>query len=120
MNEEVKRKIIGEGCLTEANYPFVITPNFSTLGSIMEKLPNRGIRSSFFIDDGIHNRLGYKPTVLHEDFKLSDNPVDNLSFDNVFLETNIAQSRIFKGKRTGKKHNFTMNVSPGYNNNVNI
>ena len=43
-----------------------------------------------------------------------DNPVDILSFDNIFIETDIAQGMIFKGKRTGIIHNFTMDVDPGY------
>ena len=45
---------------------------------------------------------------------MSDNPVDILSFDNIFLETDIAQGRIFKGKRSGIIHNFSMTVDPGY------
>ena len=42
-----------------------------------------------------------------------DNPVDILSFDNIFLETDIAQGLIFQGKRSGVIHNFTMDVDPG-------
>ena len=32
----------------------------------------------------------------------------------MFLETDIAQGMIFKGKRSGIIHNFTMDVDPGY------
>ena len=35
-------------------------------------------------------------------------------FDNIFLESNIAQGMSFKGKRSGVVHNFTMDVDPGY------
>ena len=35
-----------------------------------------------------------------------------LSFDNVFLETDIAQWMIFTRKRTGMIQNFTMDVDP--------
>ena len=45
---------------------------------------------------------------------LSDYPIDILSFDNIFLECDIAQGMIFKGKRIGIVHNFTMDVDPGY------
>ena len=37
-----------------------------------------------------------------------------LSFDNIFLETNIAQGMIFKGKISGIIHNWTMTVDRGY------
>ena len=36
LNDETKRIIIHEGHFTEADYPFTIKPNFSTLGSIIE------------------------------------------------------------------------------------
>ena len=36
LNNEFKRIIIDDGNYTEANYPFNIKPNFSTLGSIIE------------------------------------------------------------------------------------
>ena len=44
LNEEIKRIIIEEGFATEVIYPFLIKPNFSTLGSITE------ITSSYLID----------------------------------------------------------------------
>ena len=47
-------------------------------------------------------------------YNLSDNPVDILSFDNIFIWCNIAQEMIFKGKRSGIIHIFTMDVDPGY------
>ena len=37
LNNEIKRIIIDQEHYTEANYPFNIKPNFSTLGSIIEK-----------------------------------------------------------------------------------
>ena len=65
-------------------------------------------------DDGIRNLLGFHETILYKENKLSPNPVDILSFGNLFLERNIAQGRIFKGKILGKIHNWTMTVDPGY------
>ena len=58
--------------------------------------------------------LGFKPKINHEEYNLSDYPVDILSIDNVFLECDIAQGIIFRGKRSGIIHNFTMDVDPGY------
>ena len=52
--------------------------------------------------------------MLQEEYNLSDYPVDILSFDNIFLECDIAQGMIFRGKRSGIIHNFTMDVDPGY------
>ena len=45
---------------------------------------------------------------------LSSNPVDIISFDNIFIETDIAQGMIFEGRRSGIIHNFTMDIDPGY------
>ena len=58
--------------------------------------------------------LGFKPKVIHEEYNLSDDPVDILSFDNIFLETDIGQGMTFRGKRSGIILNFTMDVDPGY------
>ena len=40
--------------------------------------------------------------------------MDISSFDNTFIHTNIAPGMIFKSKRSGTSHNFTMEVNPGY------
>ena len=45
---------------------------------------------------------------------MSEYPVDILSFDNIFLESDIAQGKIFRGKRSGIIHTFTMDVDLGY------
>ena len=45
---------------------------------------------------------------------LSPNPVDILSFDNIFLESDIAKGMIYKQKRSGRNDNWTMTVNPGY------
>ena len=113
LNNEIKRIIIDEEHYTEANYPFTIKPNFSTLGSIIEISP-QGPIISFMFDDSIKDLLGFNARTLYEEYTPSDNPVDILSFDNIFLECNIAQGMIFKGKRSGIIHNFTMDVHPGY------
>ena len=52
LKNEIKRIIIDEGHYTEANYPFKIKPNFSTLGSIIEISP-QGPIISFMFDDSI-------------------------------------------------------------------
>ena len=66
------------------------------------------------IDDSIRGLLGFDKTTIYEEYNLSPNPVDILSFDNMFLECSIAQGMIFRGKRSGIIHNFTMDVDPGY------
>ena len=77
------------------------------MGSIVEI-------NSFKLDDSIGSPLGFIKRIIYEEYNLSDNPVDILSFDNIFIETDIAQGMIFKGKRSGIIHNWTMNVDPGY------
>ena len=69
---------------------------------------------SFMFDDSIRNLLGFNARTLYEEYTLSNNPVDMLSFDKIFLECDIAQGMIFTGKRSGIIHNFTMDVNPGY------
>ena len=113
IKSEIKRIIIEKGHYTETDYPFRITPNFSTLGSIVEIL-TFGSMISFVFDDSIGTLLGFNEILLWGKYNLSDNPVDIFSFDDIFIETDIAQGMIFRGKRTGTIHNLTMDVSPGY------
>ena len=115
LNNEIKRIIIDEEHYTEANYPFSIKPSFSTLGSIIE-ISTQGPVITFVPNDSIGSLLGFNKRTIYEEYNLSDNLVDILSFDNIFLESNIARGMIFKGKRSGIIHNFTMGVDPGYKN----
>ena len=112
-NAEIKQIGINEGHFREDDYPFKIKPNFSTLGSIIE-ISSQGPSISFLPNDSIRDLLGFEPKVIQEEYSLFDYPVDILSFDNIFLECDIAQGMIFKGKRSGIIHNFTMDVDPGY------
>ena len=112
LNNEIKRIIIDEEHYTEANYPFTIKPNFSTLANIIEISP-QGPIISFMFDDSIKDLLGFNARTLYEEYTPSDHPVDILSFDNIFLEYDIAQGIIFKGKKTGIIHNLTMDVDLG-------
>ena len=113
LNDEIKRIIINDMHFTKDTYPFIIKPNFSTLGSIIE-ISNEESAISFKASDSIGSLLGFNKRTIYEEYNLSDNPVDILSFDNIFIETDIAQGMIFKGRRTGVIHNFTMDVDPGY------
>ena len=65
-------------------------------------------------DNSIRDLLGFNARTFYEEYTLSKNPVDILSIVNIFLECDIAQGMIFKGKRSGIIHNFTMDVDPGY------
>ena len=65
-------------------------------------------------DDSIKDLLGFRAITMYEEYNLSPNPFDLLSFDNIFIETKIAQGMIFRGKRPGIIFNFSMDVSPGY------
>ena len=62
----------------------------------------------------MRNLLGFIKATIYEENKLSQNPVDILSFENIFLECDFAQGMIFRGKRSGIIHNFNMIVDPGY------
>ena len=65
-------------------------------------------------DDSIKDLLGFHARTLHEEYTPSNNPVDILSFDNIFVERDIAQGMIFKGRKSNIFHNWTMTVDPGY------
>ena len=112
-DSEIKRKIIDEGHYTEVNYPFTIEPTFSTLGSIIETSAEGPI-ITFVPDDSIRNLLGFNKTTIFEEKIFSNNTVDILSFDNIFLESDTAHGMTFKDKRSGIKRIFTMDVNPGY------
>ena len=43
----------------------------------------------------------------------SPNPADIISFDIMFLETDIAQGMVIKKERTGLTYNFARNVEFG-------
>ena len=113
LNNEIKRIIIDQEYYTETNYPFNIIPNFSTLGSIIE-ISTQGPAITFIPDDSIRGLLGFNKTTIFEEYNLSPHPVDILSSDNIFIETDIAKGMIFRGKRSGIIMNFTMDVDPGY------
>ena len=114
LDKEIKRIVIDQEHYTAVNYPFKIQPSFSTLGSIIE-ISTQGPVSTFTPDDSIGKLLGFNKTTIYEKYNLSPpKPVDIISFDNIFIETDIAKSMIFRGKRTGIIHNFTMDVNPGH------
>ena len=65
-------------------------------------------------DDSIKYLLGFNVKTLFEKYNLSTNPVDILSIDNIFLECDIAQGMIFKGRESIIIHNWKMTVDPIY------
>ena len=113
LNDEIKRIITDDEHFTSENYPFEIKANFSTLGSIIE-ISNQESAISFRPDDSIGSLLGFNKRPIYEEYNLSDNPVDIISFDNIFIECDIAQGMIFRSKRSGIIFNFVMDVDPGY------
>ena len=66
LNDEIKRNIIDKGQYTEDKYPFMIKPNFSTLGSIIE-IQSHGSIIGFVFDDSIRKLLGFNETILYKD-----------------------------------------------------
>ena len=113
LNNEIKRIIIDEEYYTEANYPFTIKPDFNTLGSIIEISP-QGPIITFIPNDSLGDLLGFNKNTIYEEYNTSPNPVDIISFDNIFIECDIARGMIYRVKQSNIIHNWTMNVSPGY------
>ena len=69
LKNEIKRIIIEEEHYTEANYPFSIKPNLSTLGSIIE-ISTQGPVITFLPDDSIGDLLGFNKTTIYEEYNL--------------------------------------------------
>ena len=113
LKDEIRRINIDKEHYTEANNPFSIKPIFSTLGSIIENSPQGPLISFVFIDS-IRNLLGFIETILYQEYNISPNPVDNLAFDKIFLETDIARGMIFRGRRSGIVYKLTMDVRSGF------
>ena len=90
-----------------------INPNFSTLGSNIE-ISTQGPVLTFAPDDSIGDLLGFNKTTIFGEYNISSNPVDLLSFDNIFIECDFARGMIYRGKQSNIIHNFTMYVDPGY------
>ena len=88
LNNEIKSINIHEGHYTEANYSFTIKPKFSTTGFIIE-IQTQGPAITFVHNDSIRDPLGFNKNTTFEEYKLSSNPVDILSFDNVFPESRM-------------------------------
>ena len=112
-NIEIKRILTNGGQFTEADYPFTIKPNCSTLGGIIE-ISKQGPLIRFQLDDCLGNLLGFNAVRLYGEYNLSPNSVDILSFDSSLFQCDIAQRMVFRGKRRRIFHNFTMDVDPGY------
>ena len=67
MNEEIKRSIIVEQYYTEANYPFAIKPNFSTLGSNIE-ISTQGPVITIVPEDSIRDPLGFNKATIYGEY----------------------------------------------------
>ena len=113
MNKEIKRIKIAEEYYTETDNPFTIKPSFLTLGRIIE-ITIQGPVNTFVPDNSTRSLLCFFKTTIYEEDNLSPNPVVILSFDNFFLRSDIAQVMVFRGKRSGIIHNFTMDVDLVY------
>ena len=113
LNNEIEMNFFDTGCYSDEDYPFKIKLSFSTLGSNVELSPQVPI-IGFVFNDGLGNLLGFNETILWQDYKLSPNPVDILSFDSIFIECKIAKRMTFRGRRSEILHGFNMTVSHGY------
>ena len=91
---------------------FTIKRSFSTLVIIIE-ISRQEPLIVFTPDDSVLDLLGFNPGTVYDNYIVSPNPVDTSLFD-IFLETDIAQGMISKGKRTGMIPIFTMGVDPAY------
>ena len=101
LDKEIKRIIFDEEHYREANYPFKIKPNFSTLGSISPQGPI----INFMFDDSIKDLLGFHAITFYEQYNLSTNPVDIISFINGFTET-YCQRNEFQRKTKWNNNEF--------------
>ena len=111
LDNENRRKFFEERHFTEVYYPFTIEPNFSTLGSFIE-ISRQEPLTGLTPDDKLRVFFGFDASAIYEEYNLSTNPVDIISSEKKFPETDIAQGMIFKGNRTAIIHDFTRDVDP--------
>ena len=73
-----------------------------------------GTQIGFINDPSIRDHLGFYSNVIYERNNSSDQPVDISSFEDIFLECDIAHGMIFKERFSEKNRNFTNYVDLGY------
>ena len=88
---------------------------FSIRDSIIEFFRQEPL-ISFVPDESIRDLSGSNHETTYETYNPSPKPVGILTFDNIFLETNIAQGMIFKSEVSEKIQIFTRDVDPRYRN----
>ena len=88
--------------------PYVISSH-----SYYSKLKGKAIEKTYSIQ---HNQdlPHFNTTTTFEEHNLLPNPVDILSFENIFIESDIAPGLIFKGKRSRIINDFTVHVDLCY------
>ena len=89
-----------------------LTSNTSTLKSIMEISGN--FKVDFREPESINRILGFKEKVYHAGYNESENNVNILSVNSIFVELNIINGSYVKGKRKAIIYSFFPEVSPGY------
>ena len=94
LNDEMKRIFIEERPFAEKIYPLTSKPRFSKLLSLTE-FSRSELLISFMPDHCLRDILCFNADTLYNKFILSPNPVDVLSFGNIFLEFDITQGIIF-------------------------
>ena len=97
INNDINRIIIDEDQYTEANFPFTIKPYFSALVPKIE-MSTQGTVTSVVPGDSKRDLFGFNAATIYEESCLSPDPVDILSFDKIFLECDVAQGMIYRGK----------------------
>jgi hypothetical protein len=118
INNEVKRLMVANGHSsinpsTFHDYYVHITPNFNTQKSIIQ-INEEYTAIDFNTWNSIGKVLGFLPRVIMQPFNESDNKVNIISFDNIFIHCDIAQGMILNGKRSTIIHGFSFDVSPGF------
>ena len=87
LKNEIKRIIIDEEHYTEANYPFTIKHNFSTLGSIIS---TQGPVITFVPDDSIRDPLGLHKTTIFEEYKnITHHPILLIFYHLIIFSSNL-------------------------------
>ena len=113
MKNEIKTNIVEEGLFKETNCPFTIELKFSTLSSFIE-ISRQEPLISCTPDDSVPDLLGFISSTIFDEYNLSPLPVDVLSIEKFFLNCDMAQGMMFRGKGSRLNHSITMDVDPGY------
>src|SRR6267154_1556845 len=115
LNDEIQKLMQMNGDWDSTNNTFYITTaaNTSTLKSNIY-ISEAGYQVDFIIDNSIRSILGFNPMILSQGFHKSDNIVNIIDFNSIFVNCDCINGSYVNGMSSPVIYSFGPKVSPGY------